>query len=401
MNVLFVTWDGPQVSYLEGLFLPIFHRLALRGWDFHVLQFTWRDRQRQQISCQACAEAGLPYRSVFVWRRPVSLGALATAVKGARDIHRAVREWDIDVVMPRSVLPVFSSMLALRREPIPMVFDADGLPLDERVEFGNMSSSDVFYRLLRDIEAEGVRRADAILTRTNRAADILLARAGASTPPERFFLVGNGRDTDEFALMDSKRRASFRAQLGISSDAPLLVYVGSLGGQYCLRDMLALFSKILQRRPDARFLILSGSPCLARSEIAGYANVEDKIIIDSVSSGDVPGYLAAADLGLALRKPSFSMQAVAPIKLGEYLLCGLPVVATVGVGDTSGISPDVGRLISHHDVYNLNDVACWFTDTVLPARERFRASCRKAGVEHFSLESTVDSYLEALNTVRP
>jgi Na+/H+-dicarboxylate symporter len=28
VNVLFITWDGPQVTYLDGLFLPIFQKLT-------------------------------------------------------------------------------------------------------------------------------------------------------------------------------------------------------------------------------------------------------------------------------------------------------------------------------------------------------------------------------------
>ncbi len=24
-NLLFITWDGPQTSYMEGLFMPIFN----------------------------------------------------------------------------------------------------------------------------------------------------------------------------------------------------------------------------------------------------------------------------------------------------------------------------------------------------------------------------------------
>lgn len=399
LNVLFVTWDGPQVSYLEGLFLPIFRRLAEHGWEFHVLQFSWGDDQRRQWSRQACTEAGVPYRSVSVWRRPVSLGSLATALKGVRDIRRAVREWNIDVVMPRSTLPVLSCMRALRGERLPMVFDADGLPLDERVDFGGMSSTGLAYRLLRDIEAQGVRRADVVLTRTGRAADILLARAGAGTSKKRLHQVGNGRDANRFALLDADSRARVRQRLGIDSDAPLIVYAGSLGDQYCLPEMLALFTRIHQRRPDTRFLILTGSPGLARSEVAQYAELENKIVIHSVPPGDVPDYLVSADLGLALRKATFSMQGVEPIKLGEYLLCGLPVVATRGVGDTSSISPAVGCLVDDYAPDTLNEVAGWFTDTVLPEREQFRVRCREVGMEHHSLESSVATYLKALESL--
>lgn len=50
MNILFVTWDGPQVSYLEGLFLPIFKALKSAGIHVHVLQFTWAEQAKIEHS---------------------------------------------------------------------------------------------------------------------------------------------------------------------------------------------------------------------------------------------------------------------------------------------------------------------------------------------------------------
>jgi len=399
MNVLFVTWDGPQVSYLEGLFLPIFRRLAEHGWAFHVLQFSWGDIQRLEQSSQACAECGIPYRSVRVWRKPVSLGSLLTAIKGVRDVRRAVRDWNIDILMPRSTLPALTCMRAARGRRVRVIFDADGLPLDERVDFGGMVSTGLTYRLLRDIEAQALRRADVVLTRTARAAEVLLARAGAGTSRIRFYQVRNGRDGDLFTPIGQDDKREARERLGIAADAPLLVYAGSLGEQYCLPDMLALFERILAHRADARFLILTGSPDFVSEEVERYQGLKDKIVIRSVPPHEVSAYLASADLGIALRRMTFSMQAVAPIKLGEYLLCGLPVVATAGVGDTSGISKEVGFLLDEPDASLLDRAAMWFTNEVLPQRNRFRSRCREAGLANYSLESSVDSYRRALESI--
>lgn len=396
MKVLFVTWDGPQVSYLEGLFLPIFRDLAEHDIKFHVLQFTWGDDQHLQRTRGACAEAGVPYETVRVWRSPVSLGSLLTAFQGAHDIRCAIREWNIDVMMPRSTLPVFSCMRALRGKRLPMVFDADGLPLDERVDFSGMQPTGLAYRFLRDIEAQGVRRADVVLTRTRRAADILLARAGAGTPLERFHQVGNGRDASRFTLLDAGNRSRVRHRLGIESDAPLLVYAGSLGEQYCLPEMLELFLNILRCRPHARFLILTGSPEIAVAETDKHAELKGKVIVRSVSPDEVPSFLASADLGLGLRETSFSMQGVAPIKLGEYLLCGVPVVATTGIGDTDNITGDIGCLVEDHDRETLEHCATWFVERVLADREGFRARARELGVAQYSLRASVDSYRRAL-----
>jgi len=395
MNILFVTWDGPQVSYLESLFLPIFQRLAKHGITFHVLQFTWGDLQQHSRSWQACELVGVPYRSVQVWRKPVAVGSLLTAVAGYRNIRRAIRDWNIDVVMPRSTLPALASLLALRGRSLPIVFDADGLPLDERVDFGGQSPSGFVYRLLRDIEAQAVRRADVVLTRSSRAVDILHARAGSGTQVERFHVVGNGRDAAIFHPLDNKSRNLVRENLGIDLNAPLLIYAGSLGDQYCLPEMLTLFDRVIASRSDARLVILTGSPEAVPLALASFPHLQGAVTTLSVSPNQVPDYLACADVGLALRQTSFSMQAVAPIKLGEYLLCGIPVVATQGIGDTSAISEDVGFLLNDMSPDQLDHAADWLVQTVLPSRDEFRECCTRIGKQYFSLESSVQTYLKA------
>ncbi|WP_319782069.1 glycosyltransferase [Oceanisphaera sp. IT1-181] len=399
MNILFVTWDGPQSSYLEGLFLPIFKQLKEAGIQFHILQFTWADKERVVKSETASLEAGCSYEAVSVLRKPVALGSLFTAVAGYRHIRRIMAKHNIDVVLPRSTLPVLSTLLALRGRKTRFVFDADGLPLDERVDFAGQSPSGLVYRLLRDIEAQAVRRADSVLTRSVKAVDILLSRAGAGTREDKFHVVTNGRDTGLFTPGSHDSRSAMRATLGVARDTPLLVYAGSIGPQYCAAEMVRLFELVQEQRSDAQLLVLTGSPDVMHKVMQAKPDLAAHVIIKRVAANEVPAYLACADLGIALRKTSFSMQGVAPIKLGEYLLCGLPVVATKGIGDTYAIDSKAGLLIENMDEAELKTVADWFIGKVLSTRESLREHCRQVGIADFSLEACAASYQRALATV--
>lgn len=400
-NVLFITWDGPQTTYLESLFLPIFKRLAENGLRFHVLQFTWGDSERVDRTRRACAAVEVSYQAVRVWRRPVALGSLFTALKGVLDLRKAIRQHRIDAVMPRSVMPALTTLLALRGKTLPILFDADGLPLDERVDFAGLSPSSPVYRLLRDIEAQAVRRATVVLTRSNKAVDILLARAGAGTIPDKFQVVGNGRDADLFKPVASTVRRQVRHKLRLNEQAPLLVYAGSVGPQYCLDEMLQLVAAVRQRRADAHLLILTASPASVAEALTTHPDLASVVTTLTVPPADVPVYLASADVGLALRRPSFSMQAVAPIKLGEYLLCGLPVVATAGIGDTSVVvNEQVAFMIDTLDNnFQPEAVANWLVDVVLPEKNTFRDRCQSVGITQFSLDSTVEDYQRAFHHI--
>jgi glycosyltransferase involved in cell wall biosynthesis len=400
MNVLFITWDGPQVTYLESLFLPIFARLAAHDIHFHVLQFTWGGAERIALTRQECERLRVGYQAFPIWRRPRAIGAMLSALLGARHVKKAVRAHHIDVVMPRSTLPALATLFAVRGTPCRMVFDADGLPLDERVDFAGQAPTSFVHRILRDVEAQAVRRADLVLTRSTKATGILHARAGAGTALDKFHLVNNGRDADLFKPADPAHIARMRRELGLPVGVPMLVYAGSLGAQYCLEAMVRLFALVRERRPDAHWLILTGSPEAVQPILDHYPRLQGGVSTRNVSPQSVAQYLACADLGLSLRQPSFSMQGVAPIKLGEYLLCGVPVLATAGIGDSDAITSKEGCLLRSMDEAALQAAANWFVDTVLPARAAYRASCRAVGLNRFSLEASADLYRNAFESLK-
>lgn len=120
----------------------------------------------------------------------------------------------------------------------------------------------------------------------------------------------------------------------------------------------------------------------------------DSFTVWSVTSAEMPELLAAADLGIAFRVPSFSMQAVAPVKLAEYFLCGLPVAGTAGIGNTKAAASAGVFLDAPND-----DIIDWITHHILPERDAMRQTARRIGTDHFSLEETVQGYSAILDRV--
>jgi glycosyltransferase involved in cell wall biosynthesis len=392
VRILFVTWDGPQVNYLESLFLPIFIGLRPYGYHFDVLQFRWGDQASTEKVRRACEGAGIGYRSVTIWRRMGGIGPLLSALVGRRSVRQAVSDFGSDLVMPRSLMAAIPVLAAGGAKFRPLLFDADGLAADERVEFAGLSSSGATYKILRAVERRMVRSSRSILVRSPKGAEILRERAGAAIPLSAFHSVANGRDEHVFHPFDEPRRRAVRLELGIAADAPLLVYAGSVGGQYRLDLVRALAREVARLRPDMRLLVLSGSPDLASAELAG--DLMPPPIVMRAAPAEVPRYLAAADIGLAFRANSFSMQAVAPVKISEYLLCGVPVIGTAAVGDNRAAT-EAGVFFDEEQA-GVAAAAEWAVKRVLPERERFREAARRVGVEFFSLRRSVADYAAAL-----
>jgi hypothetical protein len=107
----------------------------------------------------------------------------------------------------------------------------------------------------------------------------------------------------------------------------------------------------------------------------------------------VPRYLAAADIGAAFRTATFSTRAVAPVKLSECLLCGVPVVGTSSIGDTAAA---VEAGVFFPDDAGVEAAAQWAVTQVLPQRESFRVRARQVGLDRFSLARSVADYRAAI-----
>ncbi len=392
MGLLFITWDGPNNDYLRSLFLPILTRLGL---DLHVLQFSWDEPDRVEMNRTACEGAGASYSHVRIRRfRPLGGAALASMALGRprllRILHGSRPSW----VMPRSTLPallVRSVASQLRQSGTKLAFDADGLMQDERVEFSGWDSGGANYRVLREVEAQTVRAADTVITRTERAKCILLARAGPSVTADKIHVIPNAKDEHAFQPLSLSERASVRESLRVPGDSMLLVYCGSVGDQYHPRETLDFFRGVRTLRSDAKMLLLTGHEERARTEVQAAGLDADSLIIRRVPADEVPSYLGAADVAVTFRTPSFSQRAVSPIKIGEFLLCGLPIVTNAGVGD---LDDQLGGFPGAHVVNGLEpktllEAAKWAVSADLGA---LRAPCRARGLEHFSLETALRKY---------
>jgi glycosyltransferase involved in cell wall biosynthesis len=394
---LFVTWDGPQVSYVESLFIPIFRGLAEHGIGTDILQFRWGTKAQEEEVRSACAAADIGYRAVTVRQGLRGLAPFMTAVLGAGQVRRCVRDFGSDVIMPRSILPAIPVLRAGGASLRPILLDADGLASDERVEFAGLSPKSLTYRLLRDVEAQAVREAGAVIVRSESAKGVLVSRAGPPVTEDRFVTVTNGRDERLFHPSSQAEREAVRAELGIRPDAPLLVYAGSVGPQYRFDQLAGLAEAMLDRRPDSRLLVLTGSPDAARAALGGSDRLGGATTIMRAPPDEVPRYLAAADIGAAFRTATFSTRAVAPVKLSECLLCGVPVVGTSSIGDTAAA---VEAGVFFPDNGGVEAAAQWAVTKVLPQRESFRERARQVGLDRFSLARSVADYRAAIALLR-
>ena len=394
-NILFVTWDGPQSNYLDGLFLPIFNEISKKGYKFTILQFTWGEENINQIK----KKFNIDYYKININRKSVFIGSIIALIYGIYGIRKLIKNLGINIILARSTLPVFASIIAIKRhKQIKLIFDADGLPYDERIDFGNWDNSDLKYRILKDIESYAINKADSIMTRSNKAIDILIARAGPRNEKEKFHVVVNARDEKVFKPYSDNKRKEIRNELGFEKDDPLIVFVGSdITGKYNAKVMFKFFEILRKKNKDTKFLIITGSKEKTDKVVNDYIESKDGCVIIKLSNEKVPIYLNACDLGLAIIQPSFSMQAASAIKIGEYLLCGVPVLSTKGIGDADNIiNEECGYILNSFETCELEKACNWFFENIIENQKILKANCRKIGIQKYSINHSVSSYLDAI-----
>ncbi|AZI41125.1 glycosyltransferase [Epilithonimonas vandammei] len=425
-NLLFITWDGPQTSYMEGLFMPIFQEIAKKGYyKFHVIQFTWADAQKIAHTKAAANKMGITYTAWPVLRIPnIAIGSLLTVLSSAGKIKKYIRENNIHIVMPRSTFPAmivnqinspfasraffpfrglrgasffpFRGLRGAGKVPFrgfrgKLIFDADGLPIEERIDFAGLKKESFQYKLMKSAETKMLKSANAVITRSQKAIDIHIAHIGESYR-SKFSVVFNGRDKDVFAYQPHLRE-EVRQELGLK-DELLFLYAGSLGPQYCLTEMLEIFQAYAEKQ-KAKFLILTGNTEFAEQNIP--LALKTHVILKSVPSEKVSFYLNGGDVAFGLRKPTFSMQGVAPIKLGEYLLCGLPVIASKGIGDTEKILENFEECYLYDHSIGLLPQIAQIKNFVEKAIFANRNNIAQKAQHYFSLEAAAQSYIKAMN----
>lgn len=137
-------------------------------------------------------------------------------------------------------------------------------------------------------------------------------------------VVPNGVDVERFAR-GATARAATRAALGIPGDAPVAGIVAGLRAEKNHSVFLKAARRVLDRRPDARFLVVGdGDRRQALEREAGDLGVDGATSFLGIRH-DTPELIGACDVGVL--SSSFGVE-TSPVTLLEFMSAGKPVVST-------------------------------------------------------------------------
>jgi len=355
-SVLFISYNGMLDPLGQSQVLPYLRQLAQRGVRFFLLSFERSDafkdeglRQREALQADLARE-NIEWHVLRYHQRP-SLPATAYDVAiGFLVAKRLIRKHRIELVHARSHIPASIALALKRVSTLKMIFDLRGLMAEEYVEANHWREGGLPYRLTKIVENRALAAADGVVTLTEKIWPIIRDWKGLRGRKVVHEVIPCCADLEvfNFSLEDRKRR---RKELDLG-DRLTLVYSGSIGGWYLTKEMVDFFVQLLTHRVDAHFLWLTpGDPDVIHRIMSDRKIGAQSYTIRKIAPSDMPSYLSAADVGIAFYKPGLSRLATSPVKLTEYLACGLPVVLNSGIGDSDEILSDsgVGAIVSRFD----------------------------------------------------
>lgn len=234
-----------------------------------------------------------------------------------------IRKADVVVATSPPLVTAIPGLLAKRFRGWPLVFEVRDLWPESAVATGVLREGSAFTRGMYRLEAAAYRRADRINVLTPAFRENIVDRGLA--PEDRIVFVPNGADLDLFA--PGPRDNEVRKRHGWGNTFVAL-YAGAHGKANCLRQLIDA-ADLLQEE-DVLLVSVGDGP--ERSELEeeakrrGLSNVR---FLGAVPKEEMPAYVQAADVGMAVLKRVDTFKTVYPNKVFDYMACERPVLVAI------------------------------------------------------------------------
>ncbi|WP_165929538.1 glycosyltransferase [Pseudocnuella soli] len=345
-TVLYLSYTGMTDPLGQSQVLSYLSALSQNaGYRFVIVSFEKPEvynRLKDTIE-EACAKAGIEWH-------PLSYTSKPPVVSTFRDVRRMrskaielMERHRFSLVHCRSYIPSLTGLYLKRNFGIPFLFDMRGFWADERLDGNIWHLSNPVYRIIyqyfKKKEKQFLLNANHIVSLTRNARDVIGSwKLDLSPLPITVIPCCVDMSLFQPQNVSADKQSQVRQALGIPQEANVISYVGSLGTWYMLPEMMAFVKQYFDAFPGSYFMILTGEPEQMVHDTAQQYGVDiQRIKIKKVPRAEMPIYISLSTLSIFFIKPAFSKKASSPVKQGELMAMGIPIVCNDSVGDTGEI----------------------------------------------------------------
>jgi hypothetical protein len=330
LNAVYVTYWSLLDPLCQSQSLPVVRALARRGWRIGLVTFEqsrFGAGTEESGLRRGMEDEGIFWMPLRYHKRPAVLSTLFDIARGVVRCLRLARSHRVRLFHGRGTVAAAIAGSAAGLTGARFLNDADGPLSQEYVDAGVWKPGSAAHRMTRWAEERLLRTADAVAVLTKRRQ----AEVRGLTRDDPVVLPC-AVDVQRFAACHETRETA-RRELGLRGI--VFVYAGKAGGWYLTDAMLDFVQVASGVFADVSLLVLTTED--SRSFAMAATDRGLRHTIRTASREQVPQYLSFADAGLSFVLSAPSKTACSPIKNGEYLAAGLPIVTTSAIGDYSDL----------------------------------------------------------------
>jgi len=381
MKVLYVSYNGAMEPLFQSQGIPYIMNARKGGYDFSILTFESDENIR---ACDPLflrmkdkfSGAGIIWRYLRFHRKPVFIAKIYDLLRGIGAAIMLSLKSKPDAIHARGL---FSALIALPASFImrkPLVFDTRSKLSEAYAITGKWEKGGIAARIISFLEDLCINSAKAIVVETSDHK--------AETEE---FLSGNKTNKMVEVIPCCVDLERFKNMKDVERQEPgfTIAYLGSLSGWYCLKETLAFFKNMKKTLPESKMVFLTrDDPKEILKDIKEIGLADDAVKIFGSGPDDVPNYLARSSAGIVFKYPNQRLSSF-PIKIGEYLASGIPVVINRGMGDVERFVSDngVGVVIDRFDEDSFSRGVSGLLELIKEKdlRKRCLSAARKLSVE--------------------
>lgn len=382
-NVLFIAYHSASYPIMESQGFAYARGLSKQGINYSFLTFETKDTVAESRLC--ISKLGMPvkWRFLLYHKKPRFFATLLDIICGICSVLFTIRKNKIAVIHARGFIPALIGFLPARLCGAKIFFDTRGLLADKYVGGGLLAYNSPTYRLMRIGEGFLLKKSDYFTVETHNHARII--RNSNNGLSEKMEVIPCCVDVNKF----------YRPGGSVADEGFGLVYLGKIGTWYLIEEMLDFFNVISAHIPNSRLTFITHDEPQLLYSVASKKEIEEsKILVRRMETGEIPDFLTKARAGIFFINP-YRRYNSSPIKFGEYLASGVPVVVNSGIGDCDEIISEerVGVVIKDFSLSAYEKGIKELTELLSEGRA-LRERCVKAAEKHFSLEIGINKYLD-------
>jgi glycosyltransferase involved in cell wall biosynthesis len=399
-GVLFLSYDGMTDPLGQSQVIPYLVGLSKAGYPIHLISFEKKKRfeDGKSVIEDLLNKANIAWYPSYYTKKPPILSTIMDVNTMKKMAGKIIKEHNIGLIHCRSAIAGSVGLWAKENFSCRMIYDMRGFYADERVDGKIWNLNNPFYlavyKYFKKKELAYIREADYTVSLTENGKQEILSWESLKFKAPLIKVIPCCADLEHFSPknINSEEAKRWREKLGIQPHEFVLVYLGSLGTWYMVKEMLHYFSRVLLVKPNAKFLIIStDDEKLITQHLSEFSIPDKQIILTPAKRNQVPNLLSIADFSLFFILPVYSKKASSPTKLAELMALAVPVVCNAGVGDVDQIvrKANAGIVLDE-----LNSPAY---DDVVQQMLNFHKEpekLRQAAIDYASLDTGVKRYQE-------